>query len=288
MFSFFLGIWSVEEKVYLVGRETFLSFLRGEKKLLKKKNKLAKGYMTQGGLLAIVLVCEPAFCLNPCRAANSCGLGISDLGCLSSLWWTASHYCHTPWVCLMWAGYKYLKKKKKNSLQWCSLHFYSWILSPNFYSLSSIWGFIKHHKLELSFTGKQDDLISMGLPLLHQITFLLWASWSPQLWLWLSSQSGDRRSPVQLTLCIMVGFFFLFFQRESMRKVLSPGIFFQFYLIAETAKCNPLSAEPLSIIYMQEATKFEGEMAPNPGTSAHSITQPCKHRSCGSDSIKGY
>lgn len=219
MFSFFLGIWSVEEKVYLVGRclRDFSKLSQRGKKLLKNKNKLAKGYMMQGGLLAIVLVCEPAFCLNPCRAASSCGLGITDLGCLSSLWWTASHYCHTPWVCLMWAGYKYLKKKKK-SLQWYSLHFYSWILSPNFYSLSSIWGFIKHHKLELSFRGKQDDLISMGLPLLHQITFLLWVSWSPQLWLWLSSQSGDRRSPVQLTLCILVGFFFFFSKGREWEK----------------------------------------------------------------------
>lgn len=143
-------------------------------------------------------------------------------GCLScSLWWAASHYCHTP-------GYVYCEEdastlKKKKSLQWCSLHFYSWILSPNFYSLSSIWGFIKHHKLELSFTGKQDDLISMGLPLLHQIMFPLWASQSPQLWLWLSSQPGDRRSPLQLSLSILVsllGFFFPFFQGERMRKVL--------------------------------------------------------------------
>lgn len=73
-----------------------------------------------------------------------------------------------------------------------------------------------------------------------------------------------------------------------MRKILQPGIFFQFYLITESAKCNLLSAERLSIIYMQEATKFSGEMAPNPRTSAHSIIQPCKHRSCVSDSIKGY
>lgn len=111
-------------------------------------------------------------------------------------------------------------KKKKKSLQWCCLHFYSWILSPNFYSLSSIWGFIKHHKLELSFTGKQDDLISMGLPLLHQVTFPLWVSWSPQLWLWLSSQPGDRRSPVQLTLYILglLGFFLFFSKGKEWEK----------------------------------------------------------------------
>lgn len=199
--------------------ETFLSFLRGEKKKFKNKNKLAEGYMMHGSLLAIVLVYKPTFCLNPCAAASSCGSGITDLGCLScSLWWTASHYCHTPWLCLMWGRYKYFKKKKK-SLQPCSLHFYSWILSPNFYSLSSIWGFIKHHKLELSFTGKEDDLISTGLPLLHQITFPLWVSRSPELWPWLSSQQGERGSPVQLTLCIL-GFFFLFFQGERIRKVL--------------------------------------------------------------------
>lgn len=217
MFSFFLGIWSLDEKLIWWGDvwETFLSFLRGKK--FKNKKELAKGCMMCGGLSAIVLVYEPAFCLNPCTAASSCGSGITNLGCLScSLWWTASRYCHTPWLCLMWGGYKYFKKKKK-SLQWYSLHFYSWILSPNFYSLSSIWGFIKHHKLEPSFTGKQDDLISMGLPLLHQITFPLWVSRSPELWLWLGSQPGERRSPVQLTLCILY-FFFLFSKGKEWEK----------------------------------------------------------------------
>lgn len=116
MFSFFLGIWSLDEKLIWWGDvwETFLSFLRGKK--FKNKKELAKGCMMCGGLSAIVLVYEPAFCLNPCTAASSCGSGITSLGCLScSLWWTASHYCHTPWLCLMWEGYKYFKKKKSHS-----------------------------------------------------------------------------------------------------------------------------------------------------------------------------
>lgn len=133
--------------------------------------------------------------------------------------------------------------KKKKSLQWCSLHFYSWILSHNFYSLSSIWGFIKHHKLELSFTGKQDDLISMGLPLLHQIMFPLWASQSPQLWLWLRTQPGDRRSPLQLSLCILVSllefFFFLFSKRKEWEK-----FFNQVFSSNSTSQQSQLSATP--------------------------------------------
>lgn len=135
-------------------------------------------------------------------------------------------------------GYESFKKKKKKSLQWYSMHFYSWILSSNFYSLSTICGFIKHHKLELSFTGKQDDLISMGLPLLHQITFPLLVSRSTELWHQFSSQPRDIRSRMQLTFCSLS----FFFQGEKREKFFQPGIFLQFYLIAEPAKCNLLSA----------------------------------------------
>lgn len=133
---------------------------------------------------------------------------------LCSLQWTACHYCHPLRLYLMQEGYKSFKKK---SLQWYSMHFYSWILSPNFYSLSSICGFIKHHKLELSFTGRQDDLINMGLPLLHQITFPLLVSRSTKLWHWFSSPPRDIRNPMQLTSCILVVWFF-FFQGEKWEK----------------------------------------------------------------------
>lgn len=169
-----------------------------------------------GGFLAVVLSYDPLFCLKMCTAVRTRVLEITNLCCLSCVFSSGQHA-----FIVTLSGYIQCEEDtspKKMSLQWHSTHFYSWILSPNFYSLSSICGFIKHHKLELSFTGKEDDLISMGLPLLHQITFPFLISRSTELWHWFSSQSRDIRSPVQLTSCILSGVWFFSIPRRINEK----------------------------------------------------------------------
>lgn len=164
------------------------------------------------------------------------------------------------------------------------MHFYSWILSPNFYSLSSICGFIKHHKLELSFTGKQDDLINLGLHLLHQITLPLLASRSTELWLWFSSQSRDIRSPVQLTSCN-----FFFQGGKKPRKVLVTRYFLPILPCSGVSQVQPLvSTIIIYNLHARSNRNFKDEMDVKPDPSACSITQSCKYSSYVSDCIKSY
>lgn len=182
--------------------ESLFCFLQG--RMFKNTNILAKHYTTHSALSAVVVLHSPSFCLSTRAAESAHVLEITKLCCLSPgcfvlvfFQWAAHCYCQ---CFLVICNARMMQVRKKNPLQWYSTHFYSWILRPNFYSLSSICSFIKHHKLELSFTGKQDDLISTGLSPLHQIMFPLSVSRSAELWL--SSQLRNIRSLMQLTSCI--------------------------------------------------------------------------------------
>lgn len=198
--------------------ESLFCFLQG--RMFKNTNILAKHYTTHSALSAVVVLHSPSFCLSTRAAESAHVLEITKLCCLSPgcfvLFLSSGQRTITVNAFWLYVMQGWCRSKKKNPLQWYSTHFYSWILRPNFYSLSSICSFIKHHKLELSFTGKQDDLISTGLSPVHQIMFPLSVSRSAELWL--SSQLRNIRSLMQLTSCIFFLPFSFFLQGRKRGK----------------------------------------------------------------------